>query len=77
VDFVFIYFSLFSFILFLVLLFFFFILDLGKRYDVMLYMTVTQVTRHKICHMVVTYVIVTQSCDIEKNIEGSGTDNII
>ena len=76
-DLVFIYFSLLFLYFFFGFTFFFFILDLGKRYDVMSYMTVTQVTRHRTCHMVVTYVIVTQSCDIEKDIEGFGIDNII
>ena len=50
-DLVFIYFlsllflfSIFPFILFLV--FFSFFLNLGKKYNVILYVTVTQVTRH-------------------------------
>jgi len=40
------FFSVFPFILFLVFILLFFILDLGKGYDVTLCMTVTQVTNH-------------------------------
>ena len=40
------YFSVFPSILFLVFVLLFFILDLGKEYDVTLCMTVTQVTNH-------------------------------
>ena len=38
-------------------------------------MTVTQVTNHDKCHRVVTYI--TSSYNIEKNIKGSKTNNII
>ena len=48
----------------------FFILNLGKRCDVMSQI----VTDTERC---VTYVTVTQTCDTEKNIEGSRIDNII
>jgi len=42
-------------------------------------MTVTQVTKHDTCYRIVTYVtvIVIQSYNTKKNIEGSRTNNII
>ena len=55
-------------------LFSFFILDLGRRSGVILYMAVTQVKK---CDIDMTYVTLTPSCDTEKIIEGARTDNII
>ena len=43
------------------------------------YVMVTQITKYETCQRVITYVmvIVTQSGDIEKIVEGSRTDDVI
>ena len=61
-------FLFFPFILFLVFILLFFILDLGKGCNVMFSVT-------ELWHMLQSQFL--PSCDIEKDIEGSGTNNII
>ena len=39
-------------------------------------MAVTQFMESDTGHRIVTHVTVTQSCDIEKNIKGSGINNV-
>ena len=68
------YFIFLIFILNFILLFL--ILDLGKKYDIMSYVIITQVTKYD-GDITSVKVIVIQSCNTEKNIEGSRTDNSI
>jgi len=67
----FILFFSFFFILFLVLFYFYLFSNLDKKCDVTSY--ITAITHDK----GVTPITVTQSCDIEKDIQGSEIDNVI
>jgi len=66
------YFSGFPFILFLVFILVFFILDLSKECDVTSHAIITQVIRHEIGHSYKS-----RSCNTEKVIEVSRTNVII
>ena len=72
-DFIFLSLLFYFLFYFLFLSFFFFILDLSKRYNIILYMMVTQVTKHDTCHSHMSHNHVTQ----KKVVEGSGISNII
>ena len=65
-------FFLFSFYFIFIFIFIYIILNLDKMCNVISHMSVTHVTR---CYGRVTLII--QSCDIEKDVKGSGIDDII